>query len=172
MSKAEIDQLFDLLIEYKRQGRFSGFWTTMSESMAYMRSGRMALGTMFAPAVGTLRSENMNLKFASPRDGYRAWHGVLGLSAKARNLEAAYAYINWWLSGWPGSYHARQGFYGPTPELARSYLTGSEWDYWYAGRPASETSMTIAAFLAPIQETRERVETTRRDFKTSSFGTR
>ena len=139
MSKAEIDQLFDLLIEYKRQGQFSGFWTTMSESMAYMRSGRMALGTMFAPAVGTLRSENMNLKFASPRDGYRAWHGVLGLSAKARNLEAAYAYINWWLSGWPGSYHARQGFYGPTPELARSYLTGSEWDYWYAGRPASES---------------------------------
>ena len=82
MSKAEIDQLFDLLIEYKRQGQFCGFWTTMSESMAYMRSGRMALGTMFAPAVGTLRSENMNLKFASPRDGYRAWHGVLGLSAK------------------------------------------------------------------------------------------
>ena len=73
MSKAEIDQLFDILIEYKRQGQFSGFWTTMNESMGYMRSGRMALGTMFAPAVETLKSENMNLKFAAPKDGYRAF---------------------------------------------------------------------------------------------------
>ena len=139
MTKPEIDKLFDLLIDFKRQGQFSGFWTTMSESMSFMRSGRMALGTMFAPAVETLKSEDMNIRYAAPKDGYRAWHGVLGLSSEAHQLDAAYAYINWWLSGWPGSFLSRQGFYAPTPEQSRNYLTGPEWDYWYAGQPARET---------------------------------
>ena len=50
--------------------------------------------------------------------------------------EAAFAYMNWWLSGWPGAFIARQGYYISTSRLSRAYLSAAEWDYWYDGKPA------------------------------------
>ena len=45
--------------------------------------------------------------------------------------------MNWWLSGWPGAFIARQGYYISNPERSRPHLSEAEWDYWYAGRPAA-----------------------------------
>jgi putative spermidine/putrescine transport system substrate-binding protein len=52
--------------------------------------------------------------------------------------DAAYEYMNWWLSGWPGAFIARQGYYISNPERTRSELTDAEWDYWYCGQPAAQ----------------------------------
>jgi putative spermidine/putrescine transport system substrate-binding protein len=51
-------------------------------------------------------------------------------------LEAAYNYLNWWLSGWPGAIVARQGYYISNPERSRPFLSDAEWNYWYGGEPA------------------------------------
>lgn len=53
-------------------------------------------------------------------------------------LDAAYDYLNWWQSGWPGAVMAKQGYYISNPQRSRPYLSRAEWDYWYAGKPASE----------------------------------
>jgi len=50
----------------------------------------------------------------------------------------AYEYMNWWLSGWPGAFIARQGYYISNPQRSSSYLEQSEWDYWYNGKPAGQ----------------------------------
>ena len=34
-------------------------------------------------------------------------------------LDAAYAYLNWWMNGWAGAALARQGYYFVLPERAR-----------------------------------------------------
>lgn len=62
----------------------------------------------------------------------------LSSSTTGPNRDAAYEYMNWWLSGWPGAFIARQGYYISNPERSREYLLPSEWDYWYAGKPATE----------------------------------
>jgi len=52
--------------------------------------------------------------------------------------DVAYEYMNWWLSGWPGAFIARQGYYISNPQRSASYLSDAEWNYWYAGKIASE----------------------------------
>ena len=95
---------------------------------------------MFSPAVSDLNGQDIPVRFAAPREGYRGWHGVMCLSAatQGRVKDAAYEYMNWWLSGWPGAFIARQGYYISNPQRSKPYLSEAEWNYWYRGLPASE----------------------------------
>ena len=138
MSRGELDRLFDILIDFKSRGHFRGTWSSVPQSVDYMARDGVVVESMFSPAVAMLRGAGTRCLYAAPREGYRAWHGVLCLSAKADGptRDAAYAYMNWWLSGWPGAFIARQGYYISTPELSRPHLDADEWDYWYAGEPA------------------------------------
>ncbi|MGH3184450.1 MAG: ABC transporter substrate-binding protein, partial [Streptosporangiaceae bacterium] len=104
MTLPEIDALIDILIRKKKSGHFRGFWGSPAESERLMASGAVALESMWSPTVTALRGRGVSVIEASPREGYRAWHGGMCLSARAegRTLDAAYDYMNWWLSGWPG----------------------------------------------------------------------
>lgn len=138
MTKAEIDQLFSILIEMKQNGHFSGLWNSVPESVEFFASGRTIISSMFSPAVSALNGRNIPVTYAAPKEGYRAWHGVMCLSSKVRGhqKDAAYKYMNWWLSGWPGAFIARQGYYVPNPQKSRQFLSEDEWNYWYAGKAA------------------------------------
>ena len=140
ITHAELDKLFGLLIELKQLQHFSGFWTSVPESVHFMRSKRVLIESMFSPAVSDLNGQNIPVKFAAPREGYRGWHGVMCLSSAThgRVKDVAYEYMNWWLSGWPGAFIARQGYYISNPQRSKPLLSQAEWDYWYEGKPASE----------------------------------
>ncbi|AXR07600.1 ABC transporter substrate-binding protein [Salinimonas sediminis] len=140
ITRPEMDELFSVLIELKQLQHFTGFWTSVPESVQFMRNQRATIESMFSPAAYTLNGENVPVQFAAPQEGYRGWHGVMCLSAltKGRVKDAAYDYMNWWLSGWPGAYIARQGYYISNPQRSAQYLSEAEWNYWYKGLPASE----------------------------------
>jgi len=140
LTKAELDKLFSVLIELKTKGHFSGFWTSVPESIDFMASDRVVIESMFSPAVSALNGRGVPVVFAAPKEGYRGWHGVMCLSSatSGRVKDAAYDYMNWWLSGWPGAFIARQGYYISNPQRSAKYLSSAEWDYWYQGKPASE----------------------------------
>ncbi len=140
MTRAETETLVDLLVERKREGHFAGFWNSTPEAVRFMRTGRVVVESLFAPSVATLNGLGTPAVYAAPREGHRAWHGAMCLSASAGDeaTEAAYRYMNWWLSGWPGAHVARQGYYVSVPARARQHLSEAEWAYWYEGEPASE----------------------------------
>ena len=139
ITKPELDELFDLLIGMKKKGHFSGFWTSVPESVDFMESGRVVIESMFSPAVSALNGKNIPVSYAAPKEGYRGWHGVMCLSSatKGRQKDIAYEYMNWWLSGWPGAFIARQGYYISNPERSREELSAPEWDFWYQGKVAT-----------------------------------
>lgn len=139
MSKTELDTLFDILIKKKKAGHFSGFWTSVPESVDFMASDRVVIESMFSPAISALNGKNIPAVYAAPKEGYRGWHGVMCLSSatKGRQKDAAYEYMNWWLSGWPGAFIARQGYYISNPQRSKQHLQQSEWDYWYQGKAAA-----------------------------------
>jgi putative spermidine/putrescine transport system substrate-binding protein len=139
MSRTEIDYLFQLMTDLKRRGHFRGVWSSVPHSVELMASGDVVLESMFSPAVSRLNGMGIPCVYAAPREGYRAWHGVMCLSraCHGEQQEAAYAYMNWWLSGWPGAFIARQGYYIANPERAREHMSAAEWDYWYEGKPAA-----------------------------------
>lgn len=140
MTKAELDQLFDILIRLKQQKHFNGFWTSVPESVRFMSTNRVTIESMFSPAVSALNGQNIPVTYAAPKEGYRGWHGVMCLSSatQGRVKDAAYDYMNWWLSGWPGAFIARQGYYISNPQRSAQHLSQAEWDYWYQGKAAAE----------------------------------
>jgi len=139
MTKPELNKLFDILIGMKKKGHFSGFWTSVPESVDFMATDRVVIESMFSPAVSALNGKNIPVTYAAPKEGYRGWHGVMCLSSSThgRQKDAAYEYMNWWLSGWAGAFIARQGYYISNPQRSKSELSPEEWDYWYQGKPAT-----------------------------------
>lgn len=140
LSIEEIDAVADVLLRKKRLGHFKTIWANYEEAARAMQRG-VVLQSMFSPAAALLRGQGIPVLMAVPEEGYRGWHVDLCISAavEGEQLEAAYAYLNWWMSGWGGAMLARQGYYFVLPEIARRHLSTAEWDYWYAGRPAPET---------------------------------
>lgn len=140
MSIEEIDKLFSILLAKKREGHFSGFWTSVPQSVDFMKSNRVHIQSMFSPGVSACKGSGIPVVYASPKEGYRAWHGVMCLSRNTSGYvqDAAYEYMNWWLSGYPGAFIARQGYYISNPERSQPLMSPAEWDYWYKGLEAKE----------------------------------
>ena len=67
MTELELDALFSVLIELVQLNHFNGFWTSVPESVQFMKSGRVAIESMFSPAVSTLNGENIPVTFAAPK---------------------------------------------------------------------------------------------------------
>ena len=140
MTRAEIDQLMNYLIERKKEGHFRSFWETFGQSVNLMVSGEVLIESMWSPAVTASRAEGINCVYATLKEGYRGWHAGLTISAKVGGaaLDRAYEYLNWWLNGWAGAFQGRMGYYHPIPDNVKKYLSAAEWDYWYMGKPAAE----------------------------------
>ena len=138
MTIAELDQLFTVLIEKKQSGHFAGFWTSVPQSVEFMVNRRVNIQSMFSPGVTACKGQGVPVRYAAPKEGYRAWHGVMCLSSKTTGhvKDAAYEYMNWWLSGYPGAFIARQGYYISNPQRSRPLMSEAEWDYWYEGQEA------------------------------------
>ncbi|EOW2079404.1 PotD/PotF family extracellular solute-binding protein [Vibrio mimicus] len=136
----EIDKLISLLLDLKRQGQFCSKWNNILQATENMLIGGVGIESIWSPSFSNLRSQNLDIINAAPKEGYRAWFGGLAISSKTNNrtLDAAYEYLNWWLSGWAGAQVAKQGYYISTPSLSRKFLDESEWQYWYEGKEAKQ----------------------------------
>lgn len=139
MTVDEIDRLIDLLEERKKNGYFRAFWRTAEDAARLMVRGETDIQSMWSTGISILNGQGVPVEQAVPAEGYRAWHGGLCLARhlSGRMRDVAYEYLNWWISGWPGSVVARQGYYISTPERSRQFMSVAEWDYWYGGLPAA-----------------------------------
>lgn len=138
MTREEIDKTIKVLIDLKKQGHFRAFWNSFDQSVNLMASGEVVLQSMWSPAVTAVRTRGIPCAYVPLKEGYRAWAAGLGLMKHLSGikLDAAYEYLNWYLSGWQGGFIAKQGYYSSVPETARKFLTEDEWGYWYEGKPA------------------------------------
>jgi putative spermidine/putrescine transport system substrate-binding protein len=138
MTTDEIDKTISFLIDAKKAGQFRAFWKTFDESVNLMASGEVVIQSMWSPAVAAVRSKGIACKYQPLEEGYRAWGGGLGLAKhlSGAQLDAAYEYINWYLSGWVGAYLNRQGYYSAAPETAKEFMSPDEWGFWMEGKPA------------------------------------
>jgi putative spermidine/putrescine transport system substrate-binding protein len=138
MTREEIDKTIAFLIDTKKKGQFRAFWKTFDESVNLMASGEVVIQSMWSPAVAAVRAKGIPCKYQPLEEGYRAWGGGLGLAShlSGAQLDAAYEYINWYLSGWVGAYLNRQGYYSACIETAKQFMSDDEWGFWMEGKPA------------------------------------
>ena len=138
MTQEEIDQTMAIFTEAKKAGQFRAFWKTFDESVNFMASGEVVIQSMWSPAIAAVRSKGIACTYQPLKEGYRSWGGGLGLSSGLSGLalDAAYEYINWYLSGWVGGFLMRQGYYSAVPETSKAFMSEDEWGFWFEGKAA------------------------------------
>src|SRR5580765_1683230 len=140
MTKAEIDRTTKVLIEAKKAGQFRAFWKDFNESVNLMASGETVIQSMWSPAVTKVRSMGVACTYQPLKEGYRAWAAGFGLpkTLKGKKLDAAYEFVNWFLSGWAGAFLNRQGYYSAVLDTAKANMEPYEWAFWMEGKPAEK----------------------------------
>jgi putative spermidine/putrescine transport system substrate-binding protein len=138
-TKEELDQTISKLIELKKGGHFRALWNTFDESVNLMASGEVVIQSMWSPAVTAVQSQGVKCTYQPLKEGYRGWGNGLGLMAHLDGikLDAAYAYLNWYNSGWVGGFIAKQGYYSGNPKTAMANLTDNERGFFYEGKAAT-----------------------------------
>ena len=138
-TREELEQTFAELIKLKRDGHWRALWNSFDESVNLMASGEVVIQSMWAPAVTAVRTQGIDCVYQPLKEGYRGWGNGLALMSHldGLKLDAAYEYLNWYVSGWTGGFIAKQGYYISVPETARNFLTPNEWGFFYEGKPAT-----------------------------------
>ena len=138
MTTAEIDKTIGIFTDAKKAGQFRAFWKSFDESVNLMASGEVVIQSMWSPAITAVRSKGIPCTYQPLKEGYRSWGGGIGLSAGLTGLplDAAYEYINWYMSGWVGGFLMRQGYYSAVPETSKNFMTEDEWGFWFEGKAA------------------------------------
>ena len=139
MTRDEIDKTIGIFMEAKKNGQFRAFWKSFDESVNLMASGEVVIQSMWSPAITAVRARGVPCVYQPLKEGYRSWGGGIGLSAGLSGLplDAAYEYINWYLSGWVGGFLMRQGYYSAVPETSKLFMSEDEWGFWYEGKAAA-----------------------------------
>ena len=138
MTTDEIDKTIAIFSEAKKAGQFRAFWKSFDESVNLMASGEVVIQSMWSPAITAVRAQGVPCVYQPLKEGYRSWGGGIGLSAGLTGLplDAAYEYLNWYLSGWVGGFLMRQGYYSAVPETSKLFMSEDEWGFWYEGKAA------------------------------------
>jgi putative spermidine/putrescine transport system substrate-binding protein len=158
MTKEEIDKTIAFLVQAKKAGQFRALWTEFNESVNLMASGEVVVQSMWSPAVTKVRQQGIPCTFQPLKEGYRSWASGLGIPThlQGRTLDAAYDFINWYLSGWAGAFLNRQGYYTAVLDTAKQHMTPDEWGYWMEGKPCAEPIKSpTGEVLAKPGETRD-----------------
>jgi putative spermidine/putrescine transport system substrate-binding protein len=140
LTREEIDQTIGKLIEFKKAGHWRALWNTFDESVNLMASGEVVIQSMWSPAVTAVKAQGVQCVYQPLKEGYRGWGNGLALMGHLEGirLDAAYEYLNWYVSGWVGGFIAKQGYYISVPETAKAHLTDNEWGFFYDGKAATD----------------------------------
>src|SRR5207237_9414037 len=99
-----------------------------------MAAGEVVIQSMWSPAVAAVRVKEIPCVYApvnvkNGKEGYRGWCNGMGLMKhlSGKKLDAAYEYLNWYLSGWQGGFVARYGYYSPEIGRASCRERGEIW---------------------------------------------
>jgi len=144
MTKEEIDMTMKILTEAKKEGQFRAFWSDFNESVNLMASGETVIQSMWSPAITAVKSKGIQCVYQPLEEGYRAWAAGFGIpkTLEGAKEDAAYEFINWFLSGWAGAYLNRQGYYSAVLPTAKENMEAYEWAYWMEGAAAEKDIMS------------------------------
>ena len=93
--KALMEKVGQAMIDGK--GFVKNYWTNGDNLLQSMRSGEVHVAMAWDNGGWKLHAENPNIDFVAPRSGALGWIDTFAIPAKAKNVEAAYKWINFML---------------------------------------------------------------------------
>jgi spermidine/putrescine transport system substrate-binding protein len=95
----QVTEAVDLLIGLKQSGKIRTTHDSDSEIVNLLATGEVvAAAHGFSSLVATLGSEGVDVAYVAPLEGEVSWNCGHGIAAGAKNLDAAYALINHYMS--------------------------------------------------------------------------
>lgn len=79
------------------KGFVKNYWTNGDQLLQAMRAGEVHIAMAWDGAGWKLHAENPDIDFVAPRSGALGWIDTFAIPAKAKNLDAAYKWINFML---------------------------------------------------------------------------
>jgi len=76
------------------KGLVKNYWTNGDALLQAMRSGEVYLAMAWDGGGWKLHAENPDIDFVAPKSGALGWIDTFALPAKAKNVDAAYKWIN------------------------------------------------------------------------------
>ncbi len=116
-------QITDFIIDKKKNIR--QFWSNAQETTnAFMQNGCTIGQTWDGPAMRMMSESNGKIKFMAPKEGAITWMDGMAIPKGAKNVDAAYAWINWYYNGGKsGAMHANASGYNSCAANASQYLS-------------------------------------------------
>lgn len=134
----EIDTFIAHLNKYMKSGQFIEYWEVEEDLEQMVSKNKTFLCSIWWSGAMKLKSLGHDIRMLTPKEGYRGWCGGLALSKAISGwaLDAAYEYLNWWLTGPAGAYICRQGGYFTNITAVQSFLQDHEFEFWINGEAA------------------------------------
>ena len=134
----EIDNFISILNKYIRSGQFMEYWELEEDLEQIVSRNKTILCSIWWSGAMKLKSLGHDVRMLTPKEGYRGWFGGLALSKAISGwaLDAAYDYLNWWLTGPAGAYICRQGGYFTNLTAVQTFTQEHEFEFWIEGKSA------------------------------------
>lgn len=104
------------------KGFVKNYWTNGDNLLQSMRSGEVHLAMAWDNGGWKLHAENPNIDFVAPRSGALGWIDTFAIPAKAKNVEAAYKWINFMLKAENAAFFTNAEKYGTASKGATQFL--------------------------------------------------
>ena len=101
------------------------YWTNGDALLQSMRSGEVHVAMAWDGAGFKLHAENPNIDFVAPRSGALGWIDTFAIPAKAKNVDAAYKWINFMLKPENAAFFTNAEKYGTASAGAVQLLEAS-----------------------------------------------
>lgn len=132
LTEKEVDTVIAFLKEKKKEGHFRALWRAYGELVNLMTSEEVWIADAWWPVVVEVAGKGVPVRYAVAKEGYRAWCVGQALSASARNVDAAYEWLNFWLEGFPGARQTEIGYFS-TVNTYEKYLPAETIQQVYGG---------------------------------------
>jgi spermidine/putrescine transport system substrate-binding protein len=120
LSQEELDQVTQYFIDHKSQ--FRSFYEGDADFLSQYRNGEIVAGASFPGYEGQLAKDGFEIGFNFAEEGTLTWMCGMGISANAENVDAAYAWVNHFLSTDIQKYFAEQWKYLASNEATLAVL--------------------------------------------------
>jgi spermidine/putrescine transport system substrate-binding protein len=120
LTQEQLDQVTQYFIDHKSQ--FRAFYEGDADFLSLYRNGEIDAAASFPGYEGQLAKDNIQIGFNFAEEGTLTWMCGMGISANAQNVDAAYAWLNHFLSTDIQKYFAEQWNYLASNEQTLAVL--------------------------------------------------
>jgi spermidine/putrescine transport system substrate-binding protein len=115
-----LDQVLDTLIEGKKLVR--GYWSTAEEIEQWLTDGAVDVAQTWDATGWRLEGQGKPIRFVAPREGALAWMDTFVIPKEARNVQQAYAWIDFMYTPGNAAVFAAESGHSTVVTGARSHL--------------------------------------------------